>query len=114
MQVLSKPTRGELIRQINDRCRHSFTGCLILLTTALDELEVHTKALVLHQVRTFKDFNDSNDTWHEHDLGFFELNGDRYFWKFDYFAPDMQFGSDDPSDIEKTRRVLTVGFASDY
>jgi hypothetical protein len=47
-------------------------------------------------------------------MAFFDLDGERYFWKLDYFAADTQLGSDHPSDIEKTRRVLTIGLASDY
>jgi hypothetical protein len=112
--ALSQPTRGELIRRINDRCRVSFTGCRIVVTAAFAEMNDHTKALALHRVRTFKDFGPDNDPHHEHDMAFFELDDERYFFKFDYYDESLQFGSDDPSDIEKTRRVLTIGLASDY
>jgi hypothetical protein len=113
--ALSQPTRGELIRRINDRCRHSFTGCFIVLTAAVAELDPHTKAIVLHRVRTFKDFDAGNNPHDENDMAFFEVDGARYFWKFDYFGdPNYRTGSDDPSDTGKTWRCLTVGFASDY
>src|ERR1700730_820644 len=52
-----------------------------------------------------RDFDVDNDPRHEHDMAFFELDGERYFCKFDYYAPDMQHGADDPSDIEKTMRL---------
>jgi hypothetical protein len=38
----------------------------------------------------------------------------RFFFKFDYYDPTMQFASDDPTDEVRTRRVLTVGLATDY
>lgn len=114
MQVLSQPTRADIIRRLNDHCRTSFTGCAIVVTTAFQDLETDLKARVLQKVRTFRDFDDGNDPHHEHDMAFFDEGGERFFFKFDYYDKSMQFGSDDPSDQEKTRRVLTIGLASDY
>ena len=39
---------------------------------------------------------------------------ERYLFKFGYYERAMRAGADDLSDIEKTRRVLTIGLASDY
>jgi Protein of unknown function (DUF3768) len=41
-------------------------------------------------------------------LGNFEIAGVSYFFKIDYYSPDMQGGSEDPGDSEKTTRVLTI------
>jgi hypothetical protein len=109
-----EPARGEQIRRINDHCRMTFTGCRIVVTAAFAELDAHTKANALHRVRTFKAFDVGNDPYHEHDMAFFDLDGEKYFWKFDYYALDLRHGSDDPSEVENTRRVLTIGLASDY
>jgi hypothetical protein len=37
-----------------------------------------------------------------------------YFFKIDYYAPDMQSGSEDPTNAEKTLRVLTIMRADEY
>jgi hypothetical protein len=71
-----------------------------------------SKALV--QVMMFDDFNAGNDPHHEHDFGSFELEGEKLFWKIDYYNESMDGGSEDPSDPQKTRRVLTVMLAEEY
>ncbi len=55
-----------------------------------------------------------NDPHHEHDFGNFELDGVTYFFKLDYYTPDMEGGSEDPADPAKTTRVLTIMRADEY
>jgi Protein of unknown function (DUF3768) len=50
----------------------------------------------------------------EHDFGNFQIEGETYFWKIDYYALDMAGGSEDPADPEKTARVLTIMSADEY
>jgi type I restriction enzyme, R subunit len=66
------------------------------------------------RVRNFNEFTEDNDPHGEHDFGAIELDGEMYFWKFDYFDPSMEYGSDDPSDPTKTTRVLTIMHRSEY
>jgi Protein of unknown function (DUF3768) len=84
------------------------------MTAGVDALPVETKAQVLSKVRTFADFNADNDPHGEHDFGNFTLAGQTYFFKVDYYAPDMEGGSEDPADPEKTTRVLTIMRADEY
>ena len=69
---------------------------------------------LLDRVRRFHEFTDDNDPHGEHDFGSLELVGQNYFFKVDYYAPDMEGGSEDPADPAKTTRVLTIMRADEY
>ena len=43
-----------------------------------------------------------------------EQSGEKIFWKIDYYDVNYEFGSENPSNLELTRRVLTVMFADEY
>jgi hypothetical protein len=109
--VLSKPER---IRTLNDTCRRTFTGCTVTITPTVQELGDEEKAQLLSAVREFDQFDADNDPHHEHDFGSIDLHGQKWFWKFDYYAPDLRMGSEEPEDADKTRRVLTIMHASEY
>src|SRR5438552_1521270 len=98
------------IAALNDRLRTTFFGGKIMMTAAVDEM-ARQGVPILQAVRAFNDFNPDND---EHDFGSFNINGETFFWKIDYFAPDMEHGSEDPADVTKTTRVLMVMLASEY
>ncbi len=65
-------------------------------------------------METFDAFTPDNDPHGERDFGSFEHEGERIFWKIDYYDRSLQFGSEDPSDPRQTRRVLTIMLASEY
>jgi len=69
---------------------------------------------IVERVRTFDDFSDDNDPYGEHDFGAFEQDGDKIFWKIDYYDRQLTQGSPDPTDPKLTTRVLTVMLASEY
>jgi hypothetical protein len=72
------------------------------------------KAEAVVQVAAFSDFTSDNDPHGEHDFGSFTLVGRKFFWKIDYYDERCEFGSEDPSDPEKTIRVLTIMLAEEY
>ena len=69
---------------------------------------------VLDKVRRFDQFTQDNDPYGEHDFGMIEHKGQKFFWKFDYYDRNMEFGSPEPSDAQQTTRVLTVFLSEEY
>jgi len=106
--------KAERIRVLNDNFRSTFIGGQVLLSSGVAELPIDVKAKALLMVKTFKDFTSGNDPYGEHDFGYFEVAGDTLYWKIDYYDADCQYGSEDPADPEKTRRVLTIMLAAEY
>jgi hypothetical protein len=72
------------------------------------------QSAIREKVETFDVFTPDNDPHGERDFGAFEHNGTRIFWKIDYYAPDMEHGSEDPADPKQTVRVLTIMLAPEY
>jgi hypothetical protein len=105
---------SDRIRSLNDAFRRTFAGGKVMMTSGVDELPDCVKAEALRQVATFSGFTPDNDPHGEHDFGSFTLVGRKFFWKIDYFDPEMTQGSEDPADPDKTARVLTIMLASEY
>jgi hypothetical protein len=112
-QVASRST-ADRIRVLNDNFRSTFVGGQVVMTQGVSQLPLDIKARVLLAVRFFDNFTTGNDPHREHDFGNFEIEGETYFFKVDYYALDMVGGSEDPADPEKTTRVLTIMRADDY
>lgn len=113
MSVLSKP-HSERIRELNDSFRQTFAGGRVVVTEGVDGLSPEIKAEVLQQVRHHGHFDGDNDPHGEHDYGNFQIAGERFFFKIDYYNLEMEGGSEDPADPAKTARVLTVMKAEEY
>jgi hypothetical protein len=105
---------SDRIRLLNDNFRTTLVGGRMFMTAGVNALPVDTKARVLLGVQSFDKFTEDNDPHHEHDFGSFEIEGETYFFKIDYYALDMAGGSEDPADPEKTTRVLTIMRADEY
>lgn len=108
------PDKKDRIRELNDRFRTTFAGGVVMLTQGVDALGTEAKAEVLRRVRTFNQFDRDNDPHGEHDFGSFEIAGQQFFFKMDYYARDMEGGSEDPANSDVTTRVLTVMKAEEY
>lgn len=111
----SQPCRNTpIIRQLNDDFRTTFRGGRVMLTPGILSLTEATRSEIVRRTMSFADFNDANDPYQEHDFIAFELAGAHIFAKIDYYAPDLQHGSDDPADPAKTARVMTIMTADEY
>src|SRR5215831_13307676 len=102
------------IRELNDAFRTTLRGGRAVMTSGVAELPDCVKAEAMVQVAAFSDFTADNDPHGEHDFGSFTLVGRKFFWKIDYYDERCEFGSEDPSDPEKTTRVLTIMLAEEY
>ena len=102
------------IALLNDMLRRTFSGGKVVMTPGVAALSEEDLANTLQHVREFNEFTEDNDPHGEHDFGNFTLAGETYFFKVDYYSPDMQGGSEDPSDPQKTTRVLTIMRADEY
>jgi Protein of unknown function (DUF3768) len=102
------------IRVLNDNFRSTFIGGQVVMSAGVADVPLGTRAQVMLKVQNFADFNDDNDPYGEHDFGNFEVAGETFFWKIDYYDSLVEFGSEDPADPEKTTRVLTIMFAGEY
>lgn len=88
-----------------------------VITAGLDQLLKLLdipKAQLAKLVADYGGFNPDNDPHREHDFGSFEYGGSKCFWKIEHYDKDYSMGSDDPSDLSKTRRVLTIMLAEEY
>ena len=106
----------ERIRDLNDAFRKILDPTLgrMMLTAGVNALPSDVRAVAIRKVATFDAFNADNDPHNEHDFGSFELAGDKFFWKIDYYDRNLEFGSDDPADPARTTRVLTLMLAMEY
>ncbi|MER8646817.1 DUF3768 domain-containing protein [Mesorhizobium sp. M1252] len=102
------------IRRLNDAFRSSFIGGHVALTSGVAALADTERRALLRSVRAFEAFDSDNDPYAEHDFGAVDLEGAKFFWKIDYYSPDMQSGSPDPANPDVTRRALTIMRSDEY
>ena len=102
------------IALLNDSLRRTFSGGKVVMTDGVAALPESDLAQLLAKVRSFDEFTNDNDPHGEHDFGSVQLAGQTYFFKVDYYALDMDGGSEDPADPAKTTRVLTIMRADEY
>lgn len=103
------------IAKLNDLCRKA-PGIMgqWVYTPGIEALPKAEQAIIFRKVALYDAFTEDNNPHGERDFGGFTHNGDKIFWKIDYYASDMEHGSEDPSDTSKTVRVLTVMLSEEY
>ena len=114
MDTSVQSARAQRVRELNDAFRQTFTGGKVVMTDGVAALPERDLAQLLERVRRFDEFTNDNDPHGEHDFGSIVLEGVTHFFKLDYYAPDMDGGSEDPADPTKTTRVLTIMRADEY
>src|SRR2546429_6839339 len=91
------------VRALNDEFRRTLRGGRVVLTPRVAALSEELRMFALHKVQTYEDWSGPNER--EHDVGIFMVEEDTYFWKIDYYALDMEHGSEDASDPALTVQI---------
>ena len=102
------------IRVLNDELRTKLTGGVAVMTPGVAALGAVAVARAVRAIGLYQNFIEENDPHNEHDFGAIDIEGQKVFFKIDYYSPDLNSGSEDPSDPSVTRRVMTVMLASEY
>ena len=97
------------IAEINDRHRRNMEGCTVTrgitaLGSAVNEVFVG--------VRDYTAFNEDNDPYGEHDFGSLTVQGNKIFWKIDYYDENLEKCCN-PLDPD-CHRLLTIMLAEEY
>ena len=79
-----------------------------MLTCGVRGKGAETVREVISRMQEYDNFSQDNDVYKEHDFGSIDNNGQRYFWKIDYYDQRLLMHSPDPADPDVTCRVLTV------
>lgn len=109
--------RTHRIATLNDLLRRTMMPQFgkVLLTQGIQSLEKPLLSQAIALVQGFTDFTADNNPHGERDFGSINLpDGTRVFWKIDYYDAKLEYGSDDPADPVKTKRVLTIMLADEY
>ena len=106
--------RAEAIARLNDQLRKTGTGGTVMVTQGVLAITGYNSAELAEALAAYNAFDADNDPHGERDFGDLTLWGEDLFWKLDYYSPDLRYGSDDPADPEKTKRVLTVMLTSEW
>jgi len=115
--------RARRIAELNDIFRSNIghlRPCKVpgraFITSGISALPLSTQLLIQLCMSEFKAFTKANDPYGEHDFGSLDVHGvGKVFWKIDYYADSrLEDGSQDPSDVSRCYRVLTLMLATEY
>ena len=106
--------RAEAIARLNDALRKQGVGGTIMVTQGVLAVTGYNSLELSEALAAYDAFDADNDPHGERDFGDLTLWGQDMFWKIDYYDADVRYGSDDPADPDKTKRVLTVMLTSEW
>lgn len=108
------PDRSYLIAEMNDTLRKTGRGGVMVMTDGVRMLGDQVIEKIVNAVREFSEFTADNDPYGEHDYGIAYVGENTILWKVDYYDPSLTRGSEDPTDSDKTCRVLTIMLREEY
>jgi Protein of unknown function (DUF3768) len=102
-------TRLERIRILNDNYRSTLAmGGGVLMSRDFYALPATTKRNAFDRIVHYRKFAPNG----QHDAGLVITNGQAIAWRIEYRAVDFKNPSPDPSDPDKTIRILIVELAA--
>jgi len=102
------------IRALNDELRQRLIGGMAVMTPGIAALGPEAVARIVKTIEVYDDFCHANDPHQEHDFGAFDVEGQRVFFKIDYYDKALAMHSPDPADAAVTQRVITIMLAQEY
>lgn len=111
---MTSPSRTLQIAKLNDLLRTTFFGGRVFITEGVRANGPSFASQAVEAVQSFAGFTEDNDPYGEHDFGSVAIDGEKVFWKIDYYDLSLTAGSEDPADARVTTRVLTIMLASEY
>jgi hypothetical protein len=111
---LAVDTKTARIRALNDELRAHLRGGIAVMTPGVAALGQVAVDWIVKTIAVFDDFCHANDPYEEHDFGSFEADGQKIFFKIDYYDKTLTCHSPDPSDPSVTERVITIMLAEEY
>jgi hypothetical protein len=102
------------IAALNDELRQHLDRGTAVITPGIAALGPEAVARIVQTIEVYDDFCHANDPHEEHDFGAFDVDGQRVFFKIDYYDKDLTMASPDPADPGLTQRVITIMLAAEY
>ena len=102
------------IRELNDNLRKTLSGGRVMMTPGIAALGPEIVERVVKAITVFDDFCNENDPYTEHDFGALDVEGNRVFFKIDYYDRAFRNHSPDPSNPAVTERVITLMLGEEY
>lgn len=113
--ALDEEFRTKRIKRLNDALRRGeFEHGSVVITQGVQALGQEALAEISTTIAAFDSFTEDNDPHGEHDFGSVNINGEKLFWKVDYFDLALKYHSPDAANPAVTHRVLTIMLASEY
>jgi len=101
--------KSAIIAERNDAFRKTLENCTVTRGIVALGNRIHD---VCYVVRHYNQFTEDNDPYGEHDFGSFSIEGQRFFWKIDYYDESQAHWCDPLS--EECCRHLTIMLAEEY
>ncbi|MDD4556456.1 MAG: DUF3768 domain-containing protein [Alphaproteobacteria bacterium] len=102
------------IARLNDEFRRDLNQGKVILSPKIGIESAKDITNILNLIKNYKNFNHYNDPYKERDFGSLSYNGNKIYWKIDYYDEFFEYHSKNPSNPNITNRIITIMFADEY